>query len=91
MLACHTHRTFRHHYEEFLDFTAMDTAYIQRHGSGHFLWALNASYLPKSGTKTPGIGKYRSGYCSKALPGLELGLLPVIDVIIKLLFTWMRL
>jgi hypothetical protein len=84
MLARHTDHyvesTFRLHYEEFHDFTAMNTAYIQRHGSGHFVWAFDASYLPKSGTKTPGVGKYWSGCASKALVGLELGLLSAIDV-----------
>lgn len=84
MLARHTNHyvesTFRLHFEEFHDFAAMNTTYIQRHGSGHFVWAFDASYLPKSGSKTPGVGKYWSGCASKALPGLELGLLSVVDV-----------
>lgn len=84
MLARHTHQyvesSFRLQFDEFHDFTAMNTAYIQNHGSGHFVWAFDASYLPKSGTKTPGVGKYWSGCASKALPGLELGLLSAIDV-----------
>lgn len=84
MLARHTQHyvesTFRLHFEEFHDFASMNTTYIQRHGSGHFVWAFDASYLPKSGKKTPGLGKYWSGCASKALPGLELGLLSVVDV-----------
>ena len=84
MLARHTQHyvesTFRLHFEEFHDFASMNTTYIQRHGSGHFVWAFDASYLPKSGSKTPGVGKYWSGCASKALPGLELGLLSVVDV-----------
>jgi hypothetical protein len=83
MLARHTNQyvesTIRLHFEEFHDFAAMNTAYIQRHGSGHFVWAFYASYLPKSGTKTPGVGKYWSGCAGKALPGLEIGLLSAID------------
>lgn len=42
--------------------------------------ALDASYLPKSGKHTPGLGKYWSGTAQKALPGLEVSLLSVIDV-----------
>ena len=84
MLARHTNQyvesTFRLHFEEFHDFAAMNTTYIQQHGSGHFVWAFDASYLPKSGRKTPGVGKYWSGCAGKALPGLELGLLSAIDV-----------
>lgn len=84
MLARHSDQyvesTYRVHFEDYHDFTAMNTRFIQQHGSGHFVWAFDASYLPKSGTKTPGLGKYWSGCAKKALPGLELGLLSVIDV-----------
>ena len=84
MLARHTDQyvesTFRLHFDEFHDFAAMNTAYIQQHGSGHFVWTFDPSYLPKSSRKTPGVGKYWSGCASKALPGLELGLLSAIDV-----------
>lgn len=84
MLARHTDQyvesTFRLHFEEFHDFGTMNTAYLQRHGSGHFVWAFDTSWLPKSGTQTPGVGKYWSGCASRALAGLELGLLSAIDV-----------
>lgn len=78
--ATYVESTYRLHFEQYHDFTAMNTAYIQQQGSGHFILAFDASYLPKSGSKTPGLGKYWSGCASKALPGLELGLLSVIDV-----------
>lgn len=84
MLARHTNHyvesSFRCHFEEFHDFAAMNTQYIQDHGSGHFVWAFDAAYLPKSGSKTPGVGKYWSGCASKTLMGLEVGLLSAIDV-----------
>jgi hypothetical protein len=84
MLARHSQQyvesTYRIHFEEFHDFASMNVSYVQQQGSGHFVLAFDASYLPKSGTKTPGVGKYWSGCASKALPGLELGLLSVIDV-----------
>lgn len=84
MLARHSsayvERTHRLHFEEYHDFTTMNSAYIQQQGSGHYILAFDASYLPKSGTKTAGLGKYWSGCASKTLPGLELGLLSAIDV-----------
>lgn len=84
MLARHCQQyvesTCRLHFEEFHDFAAMNTAFVQKHGSGHFMWAFDASYLPKSGRKTPGVGKYWSGSAAKALWGLEIGLLSVVDV-----------
>lgn len=72
--------TMRLHFEEYLDFASMNRALIHQHGSGHFLLALDATYLPKSGKATPGAGKYWSGSAQKALWGLELSLLSVIDV-----------
>lgn len=84
MLARHSDQyvesTHRLHFEEFHDFAAMNTAYIKQHGSGHFVWAFDATYLPKSGKQTPGVGKYWSGSAGRALWGIELGLLSVIDI-----------
>ena len=84
MLARHSAQyvesTHRLHFEEYHDFTTMNARYIQQQGSGHFVLAFDPSYLPKTGIKTPGVGKYWSGCASRALPGLEVGLLSVIDV-----------
>lgn len=83
-LARHTEQycehTMRTHFEDFVDFAAINKALIQEHGSGHFILALDASYLPKAGRATPGVGKYWSGCAQKALWGLEVSLLSVIDV-----------
>lgn len=73
--------SYRLHFEQSHDFATMNTAYIQQQGwgSGHYLLAFDASYIPKSGKNPPGLGKCWSGSASQALPGLELGLLSVID------------
>lgn len=42
--------------------------------------ALDASYVPKSGRRTPGLDYYFSGCAGRALKGLEVGLLCVVDV-----------
>lgn len=72
--------SMRLHFEQFLDFAAVNQPLIEQYGSGHFLLALDASYLPKSGNATPGLGQFWSGSAGKALWGLELSLLSVIDV-----------
>jgi hypothetical protein len=70
----------RLHFERFVDFAALNQPLIQQQGSGHFVLALDPTYLPKSGKKTPGLDRYWSGCAQKALWGLEVGLLSVIDV-----------
>jgi len=72
--------TMRLHFENYVDFTTINQQLIERHGSGHYVLALDASYLPKSGKATPGLGKYWSGAAGQALWGLEVSLLSVIDV-----------
>ena len=83
-LARHTNayceRTMRRHFERFVDFADINRRLIAQHGSGHFVLALDPTYLPKSGKKTPGVGKYWSGAVQKALWGLEVSLLSVVDV-----------
>jgi hypothetical protein len=73
--------SMRLHFEQYLDFATINQPLIQQYGSGHYLLALDASYLPKSGKATPGLGKYWSGSAQKALWGLEVSLLSVIDVV----------
>lgn len=72
--------TMRLHFENYVDFATINQHLIQQHGSGHYVLALDASYLPKSGKATPGVGKYWSGTAGQALWGLEVSLLSVIDV-----------
>ena len=73
-------RSLRLHFERFTDFAELNQQLICQHGSGHFILALDPTYLPKSGKKTPGLGKYWSGSAQKALWGLEASLLSVIDI-----------
>lgn len=73
-------RSMRLHFERYVDFAALNRELIQQHGSGHFLLALDPTYLPKSGKMTPGLSRYWSGSAQKALWGLEASLLSVIDV-----------
>src|SRR5215213_5074074 len=72
--------SFRLHFEQYIDFAAMNQAYIQQQGSGHYVLAFDPSYIRKSGRATPGVGQYWSGSAQTTLWGLEAGLLSVIDV-----------
>jgi hypothetical protein len=58
----------------------MNQAYIEQHGSGHYVLAFDPTYIRKSGRATSGVGKYWSGSAQTALWGLEAGLLSVIDI-----------
>lgn len=48
--------------------------------SDHLVIAFDPSYLPKSGKKTPNIDKFWSGCLGKAVKGIEIGGLGVVDV-----------
>lgn len=72
--------TMRLHFENYVDFATINQHLVQQHGSGHYVLALDASYLPKAGKATPGVGKYWSGAAGQALWGLEVSLLSAIDV-----------
>lgn len=72
--------SYRLHFEQYVDFTRMNQAYIEQHGSGHYVLAFDPTYIRKSGRATSGVGKYWSGSAQTALWGLEAGLLSVIDI-----------
>lgn len=73
-------RSIRLNFDHFTDFASINQSLVEQHGSGHFILAFDPTYLPKSGKKTPGLGKYWSGTAQKALWGLEVSLLSVVDV-----------
>jgi hypothetical protein len=46
----------------------------------HLMAALDASFVPKSGKRTPGLGWFFNGCAGRAERGLELSLVSVVDV-----------
>lgn len=72
--------SMRLHFEQYVDFATINQHLIQQYGSGHFVLALDATYLPKSGKATPGLSHFWSGSAQQALWGLEASLLSVIDI-----------
>jgi len=47
---------------------------------GETIAALDCSYIPKAGSKTFGIDRFWSGCANRAIKGLELSLVCLIDV-----------
>lgn len=70
----------RDQFSHFLDFAQLNRNLIQTYGSGHFVLALDATFLPKAGKATPGLAKFWSGTAQQARWGLEACVLSVLDV-----------
>lgn len=62
------------------EFLAFNSAIVQTHCSENKVIAFDPSYIPKSGKKTAGTGYFWSGCSSRALWGLEIGGIAVIDI-----------
>jgi len=76
----YSEQRYRIQFEKPFDFMAFNSELVQQHGSGHYLIALDPSFIAKSGKKTPGIGYFWSGQAAKTERGLELLGLADIDV-----------
>jgi len=72
--------TMRDQFSHYLDFASLNRQLIHTYGSGHFVLALDATFLPKSGQATPGRSQFWSGTAQQTLWGLEASVLSVIDV-----------
>src|SRR3546814_1093413 len=59
---------------------AFNSGLVQQHGSGHYIIALDPSFIAKSGKKTPGIGYFWSGQAARTKRGLEMLGMAAIDV-----------
>lgn len=82
-MARHGHfseKTYRNHFEKKFDFFDFNKQLVKQFCSPHRIIAGDCSFIPKAGKSTPHLGKFWSGCASKALPGLEISSLAVIDV-----------
>src|SRR3546814_18810463 len=59
---------------------AFNSGLVRQHGSGHYIIALDPSFIAKSGKKTPGIGYFWPGQAARTKRGLELLGMAAIDV-----------
>ncbi len=76
----YSEQSYRNNFEKRFDFMLFNTELINQSCSGHRIIAFDPSYIPKSGKHTEHLGWYWSGTSGKALKGLEIGGLAVVDI-----------
>ncbi|MGS2763164.1 transposase [Sinomicrobium sp. M5D2P9] len=76
----YSEQRFRIQFEKPFDFLGFNKELVQQHGSGHYVIAIDPSYIAKSGKKTPGLGYFWSGQAGGVKRGLELLGMAAIDV-----------
>ena len=73
-------KSIRLHFEQSFDFVAFNSAVIDKQCGKELIAAFDPTFIAKSGKKTPGLAKWWSGTQQRALKGLEVGCLALIDV-----------
>lgn len=73
-------RSYRNNFSTNFDFLNVNTELINQSCSAHKIIAFDPSYIPKSGKHTEHLGWFWSGTSGKAMKGLEIGGLAVIDI-----------
>jgi len=73
-------KSYRLQFEKPFDYLAFNIELCGSHLSEELILAFDPSYLPKSGKHTPNLGKFWSGCLGKAVKGLEIGGLAVVDL-----------
>lgn len=73
-------KSIRLHLEEPFDFVCFNTHLVEQKCGKELIAAFDPTFIPKSGKQTPGLGKWWSGTQQRALKGLEIGCLSLIDV-----------
>lgn len=73
-------QTLRRHFCQPHSFTALNRELIARVGVGELVIAMDASFLPKSGKKTAGLGRFWNGTAGRVERGLGISLVGVVDV-----------
>jgi len=76
-------KTYRLQFEKRFDFFQFNLQLSKAHlpNPNHCVLAFDPSYLPKSGKHTPHRGKFWSGCLGKAVQGIEIGGLGVVDLL----------
>ena len=75
----YSERSYRNHYGQDFDFLGFNTQLALASKGSDFILAFDPSHLPKSGRHTAHVGLYYHGVSKRRLPGLELGVLSLID------------
>lgn len=75
--------TFRRNFQKFFDWLDFNFQLMQLSGvdfQKEVIAAFDCSYIPKTGSKTFGLDRFWSGCMNRAVKGLELSLICLIDV-----------
>ena len=73
-------RTYRNHFENDFNFFDFNYKLIRQPPHGEQIIAVDCYYIPKSGKQTPHKAMFWTGCHGKALPGLELSSICVVDI-----------
>ena len=76
----YTEQRYRQQFEQSFDFLSFNKELVKANGSGHYIIAVDPSFINKAGKKTPGIAYYWSGCAGQAKRGLEITGLAAIDI-----------
>lgn len=76
----YTEQRYRQQFEKTFDFLSFNKELVTEHGSGHYVIAIDPSFINKAGKKTPGIGYFWSGCAGAVKKGLEITGLAAIDI-----------
>lgn len=76
----YSEKMYRLWFDKTFDFLEFNICLCDQYLSKDLILVFDPSFLPKSGKHTPNIGKFYSGCLGKAIKGLELGGLGVVDL-----------
>ena len=79
-LGTHDEKTYRNQFEKKFPWLAYNSTFIHSVSSGNLVAAFDPSFIPKSGKLTPHKSYFWSGKDQRALKGLEIGCLALVDV-----------
>lgn len=80
-------KTFRRNFRKKMDFVALNQALVARCGGTITAFALDASFIKKSGKQTFGLDQFWNGCAARAEKGLEVSLIALIDARRKAAFA----
>lgn len=83
-------QSFRRNFQKFFDWIAFNLAVVSlvpASEPGSFVGALDCTFVPKSGTKTYGLGRFFCSAQSKPKRGLEISVLALIEIETRQRFT----
>lgn len=73
-------KSYRLQFEQSFDYLSFNIELCRSQLSNDLILAFDPSFVPKSGKHTPNLGKFWNGCLGKAVQGLEIGGLAVVDL-----------